>query len=636
METDFSGKGEVWSRPAPERSNQAGHGTPQKEESGGPGGILQLGLLRCNRSVVWELGAVAALLLLVSLVQLAWIAFSEINPEILDFPVHATLAWVVWDSLAQGDFWRALGCSKYGPVGYLPAAVLFSIWGPNLKFLAGSQVFWVVVLALSLFFTGRRLYGPGAGFLACLYLFTMPLFASYSKSFVLEIPSQAIVMCGLAILVCGRPLQDRGSALLFGILLGLLPITKPEALGLWLFPLALLGAARIPCALQGWWPRATVLIVATIGVLLLPVISRSSATWDPQPYSLTGPERLLILATAFGLLVLGYWRAGRVRRGPVGQIPLILLAAITVYLPVVVVEDPRLVLQDRVQNLILGLQESGQGPDLTFWTRFMAFKAFGARHLSLLLVGVVLGFLRREIRHPKKRLIFVMLIWSFVYLHLVTMPWERYMLHLVGCAALVATGWAASPPLRRWAVTLLLLLGMPALVGWLLPSGFLGNRAVTFELERICLHPSMFFRQLVAPPPLEDPGPYIGLLRDLQKRAPHKFVLLLLDYRDRDCHRDILFTFAMYHSIACEVLNFEGVTSSGHQGAPPPRIEPGTPRFLLIPGEMQDEAGQSSRISNGGPPPPSRTDLVGVYRLPAGSGEIFQVVRVYRLAPSGE
>ena len=372
------------------------------------------------------------------------------------------MAFDIWEALLQQRPGQALTSSTYGPVGYLPAAGLFWAFGPDLRLLPLAQLLCLPVYGLALTALGRRLYGPGAGFLACLYLFTTPLFSRLSTAYLLEIQSQALVLTGLALLICGKALENRRGAILFGATLGLMAMTKQEVLVLWLLPLA-------------WYVAGVLKTVQT-------------------PEARRSMFRHLLLAGAVATLLC---------------------------LPFLLMVGPQSVLEGRLYALTCAMQDPEFGWRPWTWLHFMTFKSLGAGHMLLL----VLGLLFQGSGSLQRRLVTSMLLWSFLLIHLGTANREYYLLNLMGCAALVATGWAFSSRMPRKTpilVTLVVLVyGIPALAGWMIPAQHPSISVFRNQFLRLENWDGWkTFAPILANRPEQDREDAVRLLQDLHREFP--------------------------------------------------------------------------------------------------------------------
>lgn len=526
----------------------------------------------CRWSLRAEIWSVAALVLVVAGLQYAWLQHSDVQFDTPDFTVHARTALDIWEALLQQDPGHALTRTKYGPAGYLPAVGLFQIFGPDLELLPLAQLLLLPVHALALTALGRRLYGPGAGFLACFFLFTTPLFVRLSRAYLLEIPSQALLLTGLTVLICGKALENRRAAVLFGITLGLTAMTKQEVLVLWLLPLALY----------------------VVGVLQA----------VPTPEARRSRLLHLLLAGAVAALLC---------------------------LPFLLLVGPQSVLKARLVALTCAMEGPEYHWNLWTWLHFLTFRSLGGGHLLLLL----LGLLFQRPASPDRRLVISMLVWGLLLVHLGTAHREYYLLNLMGCAALIATGWAFSNGMPRrtpiFMGLLVLVYGIPPLAGWMIPA----RPPSTAALH----HPSpghenpegwRILAPLMADRPKRGREDALRLLQDLQREAPDGFTLYLADDPSKWFWRDYLETLRRYHSIPVHLIVLEPGASPGAPGPVAPKGKTPGPAFFLIPKEHLRPGSERYHVP-GFLPRRSDADPPREYRLPSGEDpppEWFQVIRL--------
>lgn len=532
----------------------------------------------------WLAPAATALLVLVlGLNNLSWLAHSQVRYS-YDFPIHAGDALDFWRHLVAGDLAGALRVSHYGPVGLLPAAALFSLRQPALELLNASQVLWLPLYAASLFFLGRRLYGPGAGFLACLYLFTLPLFASITKEYPLEVGSHALALLCAALLVASDFLRRRGASFWFGVTLALGAMTKPEFVAQWILPVAFL-IVRI--SLRSSLSR-TGKILALLGLALAgfsapfawlalrgPLLAIGRSDWFP----------LVAVAALLALVVLAAWTTrARPEGGQIGNALLAGTALMLTLLPYLCVRDLSAMLDERVRTALEGTLHGTTWFDPLYYLQVMAGRSFHWLHLALLGVGLALAAWRREDRDPGRGFILGMLVWTFVLVNAVSGKFEIYLANLLGFAAPLATGWA-SPyrPTRRVVAALLGVWGLFTVLGWALPEQMRPmppfRHYVGAGIAPVSPTPNRPLPLLAELPHLHPPV-MIPILEQAHARAQGQFLLWVLSAEGDVVHPSWFEAFARYRGIPARIPLDQGELRSWR--IPPSVIGDSLPAFLVV------------------------------------------------------
>jgi len=496
-----------------------------------------------------EPAATALLVLALTLNNLAWLERSQARFS-FDFPVHALDALDLWRLAVKGDLAGLLKASRYGPVGYLPAAALFSLRRPALVLLNASQCLWLPVYAASLYYLGRRLYGRGAGFTACLYLFTMPLFASITKEYPLEVGSHALSLLGAALLVASDFLSWRVGSFWFGLVLALGAMTKPEFVGVWILPLALL-LLRVPLQTRASTPTRVLavggLVVAGLAASHVYLALRVPLLRLGVSQAFPGVVGLDLLA----LVLLWAWtRRSRRPGSPLVNALVVAAALLLALMPYLCAQDLTAVFHERVQTALQGTLTGMAWFDPFYYLQTMALRSFHGLHLALLLVGLGVALLRRDCGHPGRGLVLGMLAWSFILVNAVSGKYEIYLANLLGFASLVATGWVAP---RKWAGSALVVLlggwGVFTIFGWALPESL---RPVP-PLSHYCgASSAVLVRGPNSPLPLlaEPPCPFrpvmASIIEDAHARAGGPLRLLVPEPGIDAVHVDLFRAFAAY------------------------------------------------------------------------------------------
>ncbi len=194
-----------------------------------------------------SLDRVSVLLLILFLItnNLIWYGLGA-TPQHWDSAIHSVEslnASRIGEDPTSSHIHQILSVSWYYPpfVSYV-SAMVYRVLGET-EF-AGFQVMtlFLLVLVLSTYSLGLRLYGRLTGTLAALFLSVSPIVTAYSRTFMLDLPLASMVALSAFLLV--RAGNFRGSlfAALLGVALGCGLLTK------WTFPLFLVG----PFAFYAW------------------------------------------------------------------------------------------------------------------------------------------------------------------------------------------------------------------------------------------------------------------------------------------------------------------------------------------------------------------------------------------------
>jgi hypothetical protein len=181
----------------------------------------------------------AAIMILAAVLRIVWVLFVNRGPQGLHDP---TFYYVYASQIADGHGYRLLNgeATAYYPVGYPAAlggvfALLKHTWIPNNYVLANGyfQVFLGSTSVGLIYIIGRRLFTPGVGLLAALWIALFPNLIYHSAAFLSETLFMFLVLAALAVLLHeewrdGPPGRTR--LLAFGVVLGLSALVRPISL----------------------------------------------------------------------------------------------------------------------------------------------------------------------------------------------------------------------------------------------------------------------------------------------------------------------------------------------------------------------------------------------------------------------
>lgn len=112
------------------------------------------------------------------------------------------------------------------PLPWLPAVLLYRLFGVSTDVALMSNSFYIALLLFSIYGIGKRLYGPGVGLLSAFLVSTYPLLFNLSRTLYPDFPLTAMVALNIYFLLGVDRFRDRLNSLLFGLTLGLGLLTK--------------------------------------------------------------------------------------------------------------------------------------------------------------------------------------------------------------------------------------------------------------------------------------------------------------------------------------------------------------------------------------------------------------------------
>ena len=126
------------------------------------------------------------------------------------------------------------------PLPWLPAVLLYRLFGVSTDVALMSNSFYIAVLLFSVYGIGKRLYGPGVGVLSAFLVSTYPLLFNLSRTLYTDFPLTAMVALNIYFLLRVDRFRDRLNSLFFGLAFGLGLLTKWQFLAFVAGPLAYL------------------------------------------------------------------------------------------------------------------------------------------------------------------------------------------------------------------------------------------------------------------------------------------------------------------------------------------------------------------------------------------------------------
>jgi 4-amino-4-deoxy-L-arabinose transferase-like glycosyltransferase len=124
--------------------------------------------------------------------------------------------------------WRKLifNYSYYPPFYYWLTALWYLVVGRSIDAAISTNLFFVVALAISVYFSAKKLQDERSACLAALLALTFPMLSSQFKEFQLDAPLTVMVSLGLTFLLYSDNFRNRKSIVFLGIVSGLAMLTK--------------------------------------------------------------------------------------------------------------------------------------------------------------------------------------------------------------------------------------------------------------------------------------------------------------------------------------------------------------------------------------------------------------------------
>jgi hypothetical protein len=178
-----------------------------------------------HRAGEWAL--VAGVFIVVLSVAAVWLSIDRHPPE-WDHANHLEHAVRCWRDLAAGDLRAAFAHSTfYPPLVPCAAGLVFPWWPSDVAFGEVVILAFLGVGMAATYVLGRRFAGGAGGVVAATLFGTAPLVVIQALRFQLEVPLASMVALSLVALLATDRFQNRGWAIVTGVLLGLGMLTKP-------------------------------------------------------------------------------------------------------------------------------------------------------------------------------------------------------------------------------------------------------------------------------------------------------------------------------------------------------------------------------------------------------------------------
>lgn len=155
-------------------------------------------------------------------------------------PPHWDMGWHLANSLAYLDelhlrtFYRLwTNYLFYPPFRYWTTLPFYLVFGKTVRVAVDSNVFFISLLAFSIYGIGRELWNRWTGFLASVFILASPFYVSQFKEYQLDAPLGAMAAFSLYLLIKTNDFSKKRTAWVFGFSFGMGMLTK------WVFFLCL-------------------------------------------------------------------------------------------------------------------------------------------------------------------------------------------------------------------------------------------------------------------------------------------------------------------------------------------------------------------------------------------------------------
>lgn len=188
--------------------------------------------------------AVDRILLILIVIYVGWVsvdwAMIETRPPHWDMGVHLfnSLDYLnrFKDPLHFYRLWTTY--SYYPPFRYWVTIPFYLLLGTSVVSAVISNLFFIILLAFSVYGIGETLWNSRVGLLAALFVLSSPVVASQFKEYQLDAPLAGMVALGFYLFLKADGFKNRKMSMWFGIATGLGMLTKWTFLFFFAFPLA--------------------------------------------------------------------------------------------------------------------------------------------------------------------------------------------------------------------------------------------------------------------------------------------------------------------------------------------------------------------------------------------------------------
>jgi len=183
-----------------------------------------------DRKNLLYLGLISLFFILIVISNLNWLALDKSIP-IDDHANHIYRSYKFFHSLKKGDMGGFfLNTAYFYPTfTYQLSSFFYMAFGTGEDMAAISQVIFWGILIFSIFFIGRRLWGPEAGLLAGIAAFSFPYINAMSQGYLLDIPCAAMVSLAVLMILLSDAFQKPQWTIAFFAVMACAMLTKWSA-----------------------------------------------------------------------------------------------------------------------------------------------------------------------------------------------------------------------------------------------------------------------------------------------------------------------------------------------------------------------------------------------------------------------
>ncbi|MCD6309636.1 MAG: glycosyltransferase family 39 protein [Candidatus Eremiobacteraeota bacterium] len=444
--------------------------------------------------------------------------------------------------------------SFHPPLVYWASIPFHAIFGRGLPGLQSTTLFFIIILLLSTYGTGKRLWNEKVGLLAEFLAGTSPGVIFYFPNFLLDVPLAGMVMLSLYFLFSSGEFRNRGYSILFGISIGLGALVKNTHF-LYILPAFLVSAfPGLLKSLPHKRQKFDMIILISGFVILLAISIKGLARGSP----ILSWGLLLILIIYLGLIPLFYSRMKDPGDSePVHRLINICLAiglgfligwswysanwagCMDTYYKYALPPIADDLVKDSRGHTMLTFFGKSMVVHAGLYLQYLMKCEFLPGIFWLFLVSIIVLFIRKDGRPGRS--IFWCLLLVFVLLSLSPVYGNRYLVPFVALSVLPISYFVFTLKRPTWLVILLVIIGLIQAVGWMNPfkhiiSNIPGTRIITrteFKDQLLLDIPSAWaysrYRWRIFKPFIVKPGRYSRIKEILSVLPRDARLILALD-----------------------------------------------------------------------------------------------------------
>jgi 4-amino-4-deoxy-L-arabinose transferase-like glycosyltransferase len=207
-------------------------------------------------------GAIGATFLFIALT--CWWLTQDRSIPIYDAGAHLQTAFLFHDMIQSGNLLGPFNYEyPYPPFGTMVGVLATFIGGVNLAApIIAENIFFISLLSLGVYQTGRLLFDARAGLLAVLFVLGSPLLIAQAHVFMLDVPEAALVSVSIWLLLACENFSHTRFTALAGVAVGIGLLVKVQ------YPPFVAGIVLAALLRGGWRNRRGLLIFAVIAFVL--------------------------------------------------------------------------------------------------------------------------------------------------------------------------------------------------------------------------------------------------------------------------------------------------------------------------------------------------------------------------------